>query len=155
MPATKGGKRAITVLRAAKAELERAKQIENLDDRRAAVRTWALGLGYKDWLGPEDNKSYQQWRDGVMNKFATQIKGLEGLDDGGPPEYALPRPPPPPPLPSSAAGKNRTPPAAQPSRLSSASEQQPSAIRQRVLPPSVGEGRDEPIPQVRPLLNKP
>ena len=75
MPATKRGRLAIAVLRAAnqaqqQAELERAKQIENIDERRVAVRAWAVGQGYKDWLGLADNKTYQQWRDGVTNKFA-------------------------------------------------------------------------------------
>ena len=120
---------------------------ENRRQARRAIRAWALGQGYNDWDGDANN--YQRWRDGVMAKFNRQTKGL---DDGGPPEDSS-LPPPSPPLPSSAASNKakRTPPAAQAS-----SERQPSTIRQRVLlPPSVGEERDEPIPQARPPLNKP
>ena len=146
-PPTKRGASTIAVLRAAREELERAKEVVDFDERRKAICDWARGLGYKEWDGIPNN--YQRWRDGVVAKFGRQAKGL---DDDGPPEGSSLRPPPPP-LPSSAASNKaiRTPPAAQAS-----SEQQPSAIRQRVLlPPSVSEERDEPIPQARPPLNKP
>jgi hypothetical protein len=146
-PPTKRGASTIAVLRAAREELERAKEVVDFDERRKAICDWARGLGYKEWDGIPNN--YQRWRYGVVAKFGRQAKGL---DDDGPPEGSSLRPPPPP-LPSSAASNKaiRTPPAAQAS-----SEQQPSAIRQRVLlPPSVSEERDEPIPQARPPLNKP
>jgi hypothetical protein len=128
-PPTKRGASTIAVLRAAREELERAKEVVDFDERRKAICDWARGLGYKEWDGIPNN--YQRWRDGVVAKFGRQAKGL---DDDGPPEGSSLRPPPPP-LPSSAASNKaiRTPPAAQAS-----SEQQPSAIRQRVLlPPSL------------------
>ena len=80
-PPTKRGASTIAVLRAARAELERATEVVDFDARRKAVCDWARGLGYKEWAGIPTH--YQRWREGVIGKFARQTKGL---DDGGPPE---------------------------------------------------------------------
>ena len=62
----------IAALRAARAELERAKQIENFDARRDAVRAWALGLGYKSF----NNDDNQAWQAGVKSKFKRRLAAI-------------------------------------------------------------------------------
>ena len=90
-PPTKRGASTIAVLRAAREELERAKEVVDFDERRKAICDWARGQGYNEWDGIPTN--YQRWREGVMAKFNRQTRGL---DDGGPPEDSMLVPPPPP-----------------------------------------------------------
>ena len=59
----------IAVLRTAKAKLESFKEIEHSDARRAAVRAWALGLGYKAF----NNDDNQAWQAGVKSKFERRL----------------------------------------------------------------------------------
>lgn len=109
---------------------------------------WALEHGYGAFDGG-NTKKYQAWQKTVKNKFKRRLDGLGDGLVGAPPAAGsaatreLADSPQRAPTTTKA---HHTPPAAQAS-----SEQQHGAVRQRVLlPASVGEERDELMPQVRP-----
>ena len=66
----------IQKLHEAKAQLDRAVALQDREERRGAVRAWAVGMGYKDWE-PKGKTPYQQWASKVKDKFKKSTQGLD------------------------------------------------------------------------------
>ena len=79
MPATKGGAIIIQKLHEAKAQLDRAVALQDPEERRGAVRAWAVDMGYKDWE-PNGKTPYQIWASKVKEEFKKATQGLDKHD---------------------------------------------------------------------------